>query len=115
MDQQSPAAMINKKKKTLNEDPFNVHAEELAMQYCMQGFDVRPEDELFEADLVVTSCGQLLPGTPDGGFLDAEGLLRLVQVVRVPLRPDMGVEEAVDVLYDTVLTKIVKSQAWIRQ
>ena len=43
--------------------------------------------ELLETDLVFSSCGTMVQGTPDGGFKDAEGLLRLVQVVRVPLLP----------------------------
>lgn len=34
-------------------------------------------------DLVFSSCGHLVQGTPDGGFRDAEGLLRLVQAGRL--------------------------------
>ena len=30
-------------------------------------------------DLVFTTCGSLVSGTPDGGFRDHQGLLRLVQ------------------------------------
>lgn len=105
---------------TLNEDPYNVRAETLALEHCKQGFDVM--EEMTETDLLRFSCGSMIPGTPDGGFLcvdhedpdeHPEGLLCLVQVVRVPLLPEMDAEEAVDILYDTVLTKIVKSQAWM--
>jgi len=102
-------------RQTLNADPFNVLAEELAMEHCKQGYDIAPEDCLCETDMVITSCGSLIPGTPDGGFYDAQGLLMLVQVVRVPLLPAMGVEEVADILYNTVLVKIVKSQEWMRQ
>lgn len=49
------------------------------------GFEVARE--LLETDLVFSSCGTMVQGTPDGGFRDAAGLLRLVQVVRVPLLP----------------------------
>eukprot|EP00931_Biecheleriopsis_adriatica_P120961 TRINITY_DN96049_c0_g1_i1.p1 TRINITY_DN96049_c0_g1~~TRINITY_DN96049_c0_g1_i1.p1 ORF type:complete len:416 (-),score=79.26 TRINITY_DN96049_c0_g1_i1:97-1194(-) len=83
------------------------------MEHCKQGFDVTRE--LSETQLVTTSCGSMIPGTPDGGFVDSNGLLRLVQVVRVPLLPEMSVDEVEDVLYRTVLAKIVKSQAWMKQ
>jgi len=109
---QSTQACDEVVRKTLNEDPFNVRAEKLAMDYCKHGFNVKKE--LFEVDLVVDSCGNLVPGTPDGGFRDTKDFFRLVQVVRVPLRPDLDAEEAADILYDTVLTKIVKSQAWMK-
>jgi hypothetical protein len=97
----------------LNDDPFNVLAEELAMEHCKQGHDIT--QELSEMDMVITSCGNHIPGTPDGGFIDAQGLLRLVQVVRVPLLPGMDADEVAQTLYDTVLVKIVKSQEWMRQ
>lgn len=100
-------------RQTLNEDPSNVLAEQLAMEYCMQSFDV--VQEMSETEMVITSCGTMAPGTPDGGFIDSNGLLRLVQVVRVPLLPDMDAGEVADALYDTVLTKVVKSQAWMKQ
>eukprot|EP00438_Fugacium_kawagutii_P033138 Skav227541 [mRNA] locus=scaffold2241:65831:82860:- [translate_table: standard] len=101
------------KPKTLNEDPYNVFAEELAMEVCKVGFEVAVE--LMETELVFSSCGHLVSGTPDGGFRDQEGLLRLVQVVRVPLLPEMDEDEVADVLYDTVLTKVVKSQLWMKE
>eukprot|EP00930_Biecheleria_cincta_P085108 TRINITY_DN74530_c0_g1_i1.p1 TRINITY_DN74530_c0_g1~~TRINITY_DN74530_c0_g1_i1.p1 ORF type:complete len:440 (-),score=68.06 TRINITY_DN74530_c0_g1_i1:97-1416(-) len=100
-------------RKTLNEDPYNVRAEQLAMEHCKCGFNVT--EELTETDMVVSSCGSLIPGTPDGGFRDSTGLLRLVQVVRVPLLPGMDADEVGDILYETVLAKIVKSQAWMKQ
>jgi len=101
------------KPKTLNEDPYNVFAEDLAMEMCKLGFEVAAE--LLETDLVFTTCGSLVSGTPDGGFRDHQGLLRLVQVVRVPLLPEMDEDEVADILYDTVLTKVVKSQTWMKE
>jgi len=98
--------------KTLNEDPFNVYAEELALQECQTGFVV--ERQLAETDFLMSSCGCHVQGTPDGGFIDSEGSLRLVQVVRVPLLPDMHADAVGDILYSTVLAKIVKSQTWMR-
>jgi hypothetical protein len=100
------------KPKTLNEDPFNVRAEELAVEQCQKGFNV--EQQLNETDMLVTSCGCLIPGTPDGGFVDSNGDLTLVQVVRVPLLPDMDADTVGDVLYSTVLAKVVKSQQWMK-
>lgn len=99
-------------RQTLNEDPSNVLAEQLAMDHCTKGFDV--VQEMTETELVTTSCGHIIPGTPDGGFTDSNGLLRLVQVVRVPLLPGMDADEVSQTLYDTVLVKIVKSQAWMK-
>mmetsp|Transcript_36159 Transcript_36159/g.103422 ORF Transcript_36159/g.103422 Transcript_36159/m.103422 type:complete len:399 (+) Transcript_36159:54-1250(+) len=98
--------------KTLNEDPFNVYAEELALQECQKGFVV--ERQLAETDFLMSSCGCHIQGTPDGGFIDSEGSLRLVQVVRVPLLPDMNASAVGDILYNTILAKIVKSQTWMR-
>jgi len=100
------------KPKTLNEDPFNVRAEELAVEECQRGFIV--EKRLNETDMLVESCGCVIPGTPDGGFQDSTGALNLVQVVRVPLLPEMDVDTVGDVLYSTVLAKIVKSQQWMK-
>lgn len=97
---------------TLNPDEFNVRAEELALKQCQKGFVVKKE--FMETDMLVTSCGDHIQGTPDGGFIDSEGRLRLVQVVRVPLLPEMTADTVGNTLYDTVLAKIVKSQAWMR-
>lgn len=107
-----PVSVSGNQPKTLNEDPYNVRAEELALWDCEQGFVV--DKELNEVDLVATSCGSVIPGTPDGGFIDANGLLHLVQVVRVPLMEGMDADAVGDALYDTVLTKVVKSQTWMR-
>merc|ERR1712032_767123 len=85
---------------------------ELAMLECMRGVDVRRE--WTEAQLVSTFGGTMFPGTPDGMFEDWEGNLTCVQVVRVPLRPDMSAEEEEETIYNTVLTKLIKSQQWMR-
>lgn len=100
-------------RKSLNDDPTNILAEDLAMEDCKQGYNVT--QELSEIDMVTTSCGSLVQGTPDGGFRHSEGLLTLVQVVRVPLLPHMDADDVADVLYDTVLAKIVKSQTWMKE
>lgn len=42
-----------------------------------------------------------------------DGALTCVQVVRVPLVAEMRLEEAEEALLQTVLTKVVKSQAWL--
>jgi len=102
-------------RQNLNGDPHNVKSEQLAMEYCMNSFGVINGSELSELDLLSSSCGCHIPGTPDGGFTDSNGHLRLVQVVRVPLLPGMDTDECGEVLFDTVLTKIVKSQAWMKQ
>lgn len=109
----APTSASASRPATLNEDPFNVRAEECALKDCQNGIDV--QKELTETEMVVTSCGSLIQGTPDGGFIDSDGLLRLVQVVRVPLLEDMNADSVGDVLYDTVLAKIVKSQTWMRE
>lgn len=82
------------------------------MQECQAGFAV--ERQLAETDFLTSSCGCHVQGTPDGGFLDSEGSLRLVQVVRVPLLPGMSADAVGNTLYGTVLAKIVKSQTWMR-
>jgi len=55
----------------------------------------------------------MLPGTPDGMFECWDGALTCVQVVRVPLVAEMSLGEKEDALLQTVLTKVVKSQAWL--
>jgi len=55
----------------------------------------------------------MLPGTPDGMFECWDGALTCVQVVRVPLVAEMSLGEAEEALLQTVLTKVVKSQAWL--
>lgn len=106
------ASKGNVARKTLNEDAYNVMSEEVAMEECKHGLEVCRE--FLETELVVSSCGGDVEGTPDGGFEESNGSLTLVQVVRVPLLPEMDCDEVADVLYDTVLTKIVKSQTWMK-
>lgn len=96
---------------SLNADPFNVEAERLAMEDCMQGVDVRRE--WTETQMVMSFGGMMLPGTPDGMYEDHDGRLTCVQVVRVPLTSSMSPAEMENVYYQTVLTKLVKSQKWV--
>lgn len=58
--------------------------------------------------------GSICPGTPDGMFEEWDGALTCVQVVRVPFTPDMTPKDQEDVIYNTVLDKIVKSQQWMK-
>jgi len=67
-----------------------------------------------ETELVRSFGGQLFPGTPDGMFESWDGVLTCVQVVRVPLVPDMSLDCMQDTLAQTVLCKVVKSQQWLR-
>lgn len=88
-----------------------MRAEEFALDECMRGVDVRRT--WTEKRLVVNFGGSMLPGTPDGMFEDWNGDLTCVQVVRVPITASMDMHEVSEVLYQTVLTKIIKSQAWL--
>mmetsp|Transcript_68841 Transcript_68841/g.165248 ORF Transcript_68841/g.165248 Transcript_68841/m.165248 type:complete len:338 (-) Transcript_68841:179-1192(-) len=97
---------------SLNADPFNVHAETLAMQDCMAGIDVRRV--WTEREMVRAIDGKLFPGTPDGMFEDWDGALICVQVVRVPLTAQLSIEEMHESLAQTIITKVVKSQHWLR-
>lgn len=99
-------------RKSLNEDPYNLRAEELAIEHCKQGVAVCKEWS--EGQMVTNFSGGEVPGTPDGMFEDTQGLITCVQVVRVPLLPAMDADEVADTLYNTVLTKVVKSQTWIK-
>jgi hypothetical protein len=100
-------------RKSLNDNPHNVRAEELAIEFCKkQGGEVCREWS--EGQMVWNFGGGEVPGTPDGMFEDAMGSLTCVQVVRVPLRPAMAAEEVAETLYQTVLAKVVKSQIWIK-
>jgi len=101
-----------KDRQSLNEDPFNLRAEELAMEECMRGIDVRRQWS--ETQLIRSFGGCQIPGTPDGMFEDWDGRLTCVQVVRVPARPEMSFDQLEDLLYTIVLTKIIKSQAWMK-
>mmetsp|Transcript_48655 Transcript_48655/g.126265 ORF Transcript_48655/g.126265 Transcript_48655/m.126265 type:complete len:196 (+) Transcript_48655:374-961(+) len=58
--------------------------------------------------------GRIIPGTPDGMFESWDGSLTCVQVVRVPVVASMAVGDVQRVLTDTILTKVVKSQQWLR-
>lgn len=97
---------------SLNGDPYNLRAEELAKEECMRGIDVRREWS--EKQMVGSFGGCDIPGTPDAMFEDHEGRLTCVQVVRVPFFVGMSAAEIAEVTYQTVLTKAVKSQAWMK-
>ena len=60
--------------------------------------------------LLPVACCLLLP-CRESPF----SLVRLVQVVRVPLLPDMDADAVATTLHRTVLAKLVKSQAWMKQ
>mmetsp|Transcript_38520 Transcript_38520/g.109262 ORF Transcript_38520/g.109262 Transcript_38520/m.109262 type:complete len:221 (-) Transcript_38520:326-988(-) len=89
-----------------------MRAEELALASCSQGLEIRCVWS--EKELVFSFGGGLVPGTPDGMFETWDGALTCVQVVRVPLVPGFDVGEAQETLAQTVLTKVVKSQRWLR-
>lgn len=97
---------------SLNNDPRNLRAEELAMAECMRGVDVRRTWS--ETQMLCVLGKNPLPGTPDGMFEDWEGSLTCVQVVRVPFISGSDPMSHSRVLYETVLTKILKSQSWMR-
>lgn len=96
---------------TLNADPHNLRAEELALQECTLGIEVRRVWS--ETELVRSFGGKMSPGTPDGMFESWEGDLICVQVVRVPLTADADVCCQKEILAQTVLMKVVKSQLWL--
>mmetsp|Transcript_57901 Transcript_57901/g.161590 ORF Transcript_57901/g.161590 Transcript_57901/m.161590 type:complete len:230 (+) Transcript_57901:345-1034(+) len=58
--------------------------------------------------------GRHFPGTPDGMFETWDGALTCVQVVRVPLVSELSQVDMRETLVQTVLTKVVKSQMWLR-
>jgi len=97
---------------SLNNNPQNIASEELAMAECTQGVEVRRTWS--ETEMVCTFGGQHFPGTPDGMFENWEGELTCVQVVRVPILGGMGTNEVQETLAQTVLSKVVKSQQWLR-
>lgn len=97
---------------SLNADPYNTQSEELAIAECARGLEVRRMWS--EKEMVCSFGGRVFPGTPDGMFETWEGELTCVQVVRVPIVKHMRVEEMQEVLFRTVLTKVVKSQSWLR-
>ena len=97
---------------SLNSDPFNVRAEELAMQDCSLGEEVRRMWS--EQELVRSFGGRMSPGTPDGMFETWDGRLTCVQVVRVPLVKEADTSAMQHTLTQTILAKVVKSQTWLR-
>lgn len=97
---------------SLNMDPHNIMAEELAIADCCQGVEVRRT--WAETELVRTFGGHQFPGTPDGMFEDWCGVLTCVQVVRVPLVCEMNSLCMQETLAQILLAKIVKSQTWLR-
>lgn len=78
----------------------------------MRGVDVRRT--WCERHVVCMFGKRALPGTPDGMFEDWQGSLTCVQVVRVPFVQGSGHAAHARVLYETVLSKILKSQCWMR-
>jgi len=97
---------------SLNSDPFNLRSEELAVGECTQGVEVRRMWS--EQEMTCSFGGRLFPGTPDGMFESWDGTLTCVQVVRVPVTASMTSESIQETLEQTILTKVVKSQQWLR-
>jgi len=99
-------------KGSLNHDPFNLRAEELALEDVISDRDVRRT--WTEAELVRSFAGQLTPGTPDGMVELWDESVICIQVVRTPILQTMTVEDMKTTLAQTVVAKVVKSQAWLR-
>ena len=97
---------------SLNMDPFNLRAEELALHDCALGVEVRRTWS--ETELVRSFGGRMPPGTPDGMFESWDGNLTSVQVVRVPLVSGSDNAAMQHTLAQTILSKVVKSQTWLR-
>lgn len=97
---------------SLNTNPFNTRAEELALLDCTVGVEVRRV--WTEQEMVRSFGGQMSPGTPDGMFESWDGELTCVQVVRVPLVKKSDVLTMQDTVAQTILTKVIKSQSWLR-
>jgi len=97
---------------SLNSDPYNLRAEELAMEDCTIGVEVRRT--WTEKEMVRAFDGRMFSGTPDGMFEDWNGSLTCVQVVRVPLISGSSISDSQETLVLTILTKIVKSQQWLK-
>mmetsp|Transcript_19014 Transcript_19014/g.28573 ORF Transcript_19014/g.28573 Transcript_19014/m.28573 type:complete len:291 (-) Transcript_19014:280-1152(-) len=97
---------------TLNDDPYNKKAEEMAVAECAQG--VKVSRVWSEQELVRSFSGRMFPGTPDGMFESAQGDITCVQVVRVPIIVHMTPTQMETALRDTVLAKVEKSQQWLR-
>lgn len=97
---------------SLNPDPYNLRAEELAIEDCSIGVEIRRTWS--EQEMVRSFNGGHIPGTPDGMFESWDGALTCVQVVRVPLLRELDAEARYETLAQTIITKVVKSQAWLR-
>jgi len=97
---------------SLNHDPFNLRAEELALEDVIGNRDVRRT--WTEAELVRGFAGQMAPGTPDGMVELWDESVICIQVVRAPISQNMTVEDMKTTLAQTVVAKVVKSQAWLR-
>lgn len=101
---------------SLNEDAYNIRAERYALCRCMR--DAEVGQVWSEQDMVFSFGGCMVPGTPDGMFEDVTGgtaRLKCVQVVRMPLHPLRTPARAVSrIVFDTVLTKVVKSMHFMR-
>merc|ERR1719375_825678 len=81
------------------------------MEMCMSGAGVcRTWSEL---EMVRSFGGGEIPGTPDFMY-ESKGMLTCGQVVRVPLLPRMTRTAVTEIIYFTVLTKLVKSQVWMK-
>lgn len=99
--------------RSLNADPYNVRAEELAVTACM-GDERLVRRSWAEKELVRHFDGRMIAGTPDGMFERWDESLCCVQVVRVPLLSAMDASELEAVLSTIIVTKVVKSQLWLR-
>lgn len=97
---------------SLNACPLTQYSEELALEDVMRDLEIRRDWS--EQELVKCSGGQMFPGTPDGMFEEHSGALTCVQVVRVPVTEHMSLQQVDKIIYDTVLTKVVKSQRWMK-
>jgi len=97
---------------SLNTDPYNLRAEELALEDCAHGVEIRRTWS--EQEMVRSFDGRHFPGTPDGMFESWDGALTCVQVVRVPLVRELSLDGMHETLAHTMLTKVVKSQQWLR-
>lgn len=82
------------------------------MEECTRGVEIRRMWS--EQEMVCAFGGHMFPGTPDGMFEAWDGTLTCVQVVRVPLTQEMCQEDMQAALAQTVITKVVKSQHWLR-
>jgi len=97
---------------SLNSDPWNLRAEEQALETCI---GERPVRRVWtERELVRTFGGHMSAGTPDGMFELWDNTTTCVQVVRAPWRSMHSTEALGETLQYTVLTKVIKSQAWLR-